>query len=359
MEPATALPPGPRPALPLGGPGPLGEFLPPPECPVFEPSWEEFADPFAFIHKIRPIAEQTGICKVRPPPVSHAGTPDPARGWGRERGRAGRGGLKRGGRGAGSPRRPRQVCGCPRVGVEAGGEGPGFSRVGGEERGRAGASVVPARGPGRRAARADGCAARPGVRVRFRMKWRPRWARGCFLPEAGGVADEEGGRRARRGSAGWGSPPPPGCGGVCWVGVGDLRVVVRGGKFSIWRREPLVLCVVAASARSGPHLGAPPCRRGHPPAPRAPGLLLSPGPGSRRGRPALPGGGEEPRGRPRSRGVVGGVSVCVGALGGGGGQDRRRRARCPAARTPDFGPGRWAPRGGLGCVGGVGGEAVQ
>uniref|UniRef100_A0A674JE46 [histone H3]-trimethyl-L-lysine(4) demethylase n=1 Tax=Terrapene triunguis TaxID=2587831 RepID=A0A674JE46_9SAUR len=44
------------------------QFLPPPECPVFEPSWEEFADPFAFIHKIRPIAEQTGICKVRPPP---------------------------------------------------------------------------------------------------------------------------------------------------------------------------------------------------------------------------------------------------------------------------------------------------
>uniref|UniRef100_A0A8I5NVP1 Lysine demethylase 5B n=1 Tax=Papio anubis TaxID=9555 RepID=A0A8I5NVP1_PAPAN len=68
MEPATVLHPGPRPALPLGGPGPLGEFLPPPECPVFEPSWEEFADPFAFIHKIRPIAEQTGICKVRPPP---------------------------------------------------------------------------------------------------------------------------------------------------------------------------------------------------------------------------------------------------------------------------------------------------
>uniref|UniRef100_A0A8V5HAH6 [histone H3]-trimethyl-L-lysine(4) demethylase n=1 Tax=Melopsittacus undulatus TaxID=13146 RepID=A0A8V5HAH6_MELUD len=48
--------------------GGAGWFLPPPECPVFEPSWEEFADPFAFIHKIRPIAEQTGICKVRPPP---------------------------------------------------------------------------------------------------------------------------------------------------------------------------------------------------------------------------------------------------------------------------------------------------
>lgn len=46
------------------------EFKPPPECPVFEPSWEEFADPFAFINKIRPIAEKTGICKVRPPPVS-------------------------------------------------------------------------------------------------------------------------------------------------------------------------------------------------------------------------------------------------------------------------------------------------
>ncbi|XP_074499542.1 lysine-specific demethylase 5B-B isoform X2 [Sebastes fasciatus] len=44
------------------------EFQPPPECPVFEPSWEEFRDPFAFINKIRPIAEKTGICKVRPPP---------------------------------------------------------------------------------------------------------------------------------------------------------------------------------------------------------------------------------------------------------------------------------------------------
>ncbi|XP_063072078.1 lysine (K)-specific demethylase 5Ba isoform X2 [Engraulis encrasicolus] len=43
------------------------EFIPPPECPVFEPSWEEFADPFAFINKIRPIAEKSGICKIRPP----------------------------------------------------------------------------------------------------------------------------------------------------------------------------------------------------------------------------------------------------------------------------------------------------
>uniref|UniRef100_A0A4W3GP16 [histone H3]-trimethyl-L-lysine(4) demethylase n=2 Tax=Callorhinchus milii TaxID=7868 RepID=A0A4W3GP16_CALMI len=43
------------------------EFIPPPECPVFEPSWEEFTDPLAFINKIRPIAERTGICKIRPP----------------------------------------------------------------------------------------------------------------------------------------------------------------------------------------------------------------------------------------------------------------------------------------------------
>uniref|UniRef100_A0A674D127 [histone H3]-trimethyl-L-lysine(4) demethylase n=1 Tax=Salmo trutta TaxID=8032 RepID=A0A674D127_SALTR len=43
------------------------EFIAPPECPVFEPSWEEFADPFTYINKIRPIAEKTGICKVRPP----------------------------------------------------------------------------------------------------------------------------------------------------------------------------------------------------------------------------------------------------------------------------------------------------
>nr|XP_055024652.1 lysine-specific demethylase 5C isoform X1 [Misgurnus anguillicaudatus] len=44
------------------------EFVPPPECPVFEPSWEEFADPMGYIAKIRPIAEKSGICKIRPPP---------------------------------------------------------------------------------------------------------------------------------------------------------------------------------------------------------------------------------------------------------------------------------------------------
>ncbi|XP_044943374.1 lysine-specific demethylase 5D isoform X2 [Mustela putorius furo] len=43
------------------------EFLPPPECPVFEPTWAEFRDPLGYIAKIRPIAEKSGICKIRPP----------------------------------------------------------------------------------------------------------------------------------------------------------------------------------------------------------------------------------------------------------------------------------------------------
>lgn len=47
----------------------FAEFVPPPECPVFEPSWEDFSDPLGFINKIRPIAEKTGICKIRPPQV--------------------------------------------------------------------------------------------------------------------------------------------------------------------------------------------------------------------------------------------------------------------------------------------------
>ncbi|CAL9703426.1 unnamed protein product [Knipowitschia caucasica] len=46
----------------------VDEFVPPPECPVFEPSWEEFQDPLGYIAKIRPIAEKSGICKIRPPP---------------------------------------------------------------------------------------------------------------------------------------------------------------------------------------------------------------------------------------------------------------------------------------------------
>lgn len=51
------------------------EFVPPPECPVFEPTWEEFSDPLSFIGRIRPIAERTGICKIRPPKVSLPCTP--------------------------------------------------------------------------------------------------------------------------------------------------------------------------------------------------------------------------------------------------------------------------------------------
>lgn len=46
------------------------EFVIPPEAPVFYPSEAEFADPLGYISKIRPIAENTGICKIRPPQVS-------------------------------------------------------------------------------------------------------------------------------------------------------------------------------------------------------------------------------------------------------------------------------------------------
>lgn len=45
------------------------EFVPPPECPVFEPTWDEFKDTMSYIEKIRAIAEKSGICKIRPPPV--------------------------------------------------------------------------------------------------------------------------------------------------------------------------------------------------------------------------------------------------------------------------------------------------
>lgn len=44
------------------------EFVPPPECPVFEPTWDEFKDPMSYIERIRSTGERSGICKIHPPP---------------------------------------------------------------------------------------------------------------------------------------------------------------------------------------------------------------------------------------------------------------------------------------------------
>lgn len=47
---------------------PYMNFQSPPEAPVFTPNEEEFADPLAYIAKIRPVGLQTGIVKIKPPP---------------------------------------------------------------------------------------------------------------------------------------------------------------------------------------------------------------------------------------------------------------------------------------------------
>ncbi|KAF2350829.1 JmjN domain [Trinorchestia longiramus] len=44
------------------------QFISPPEAPTFRPTWEEFQDALQYINKIRPVAEQYGICKIIPPP---------------------------------------------------------------------------------------------------------------------------------------------------------------------------------------------------------------------------------------------------------------------------------------------------
>ena len=49
-----------------------GELIRPPEAPVFQPTIEEFKDPVAYISKIRPVVVNTGICKIKPPPVSNS-----------------------------------------------------------------------------------------------------------------------------------------------------------------------------------------------------------------------------------------------------------------------------------------------
>ena len=58
----------------------MEEFITPPEAPVFQPTAEEFKDPIAYLTKIRPVVMNTGICRIRPPPVSTFLCPSPPAG---------------------------------------------------------------------------------------------------------------------------------------------------------------------------------------------------------------------------------------------------------------------------------------
>ncbi|VDP03393.1 unnamed protein product [Soboliphyme baturini] len=43
-------------------------FVSPPAAPTFVPTEEEFRDPLAYLEKIRPVAENYGVIKIKPPP---------------------------------------------------------------------------------------------------------------------------------------------------------------------------------------------------------------------------------------------------------------------------------------------------
>lgn len=45
------------------------DFVAPPECPLFQPTADEFKDALAYLEKIKPMAEESGIIRIRPPPV--------------------------------------------------------------------------------------------------------------------------------------------------------------------------------------------------------------------------------------------------------------------------------------------------
>lgn len=123
----------------LGGPGLTGEFLPPPECPVFEPFSAGRSSPIpAFIHKIRPIAEQTGPegvrrrCRVlergaRPAGVRAAGPRRGARGAGAADGARPGWGADPDGE-AGAPAPGSRPCADPRGRRAAGRPGGGRAR---------------------------------------------------------------------------------------------------------------------------------------------------------------------------------------------------------------------------------------